>query len=306
MNKFKGFLALLSCAVIFASFSIFVRILSQELQPYQQIGFRNVIALVIGTIAVIASKQSFSTLKKVETKFIILYTMTFPIAVILYTLAVLQTTIITSIFGLYLGSLITSLIVGILFFKEKLNNMKILSLVLVLIGLISYTYPFDFSTLGIGFLLSILSGFFDASANSFRKYLAGKVDRFVLVVLQMVGGLGVAVALMTIFKQTSLPSLSPTSWVVGLLFGLCLVAISYLTLIGFQNFDLNLGTVVLSSEIFFASIFAFVFFQETSTFTQLLGGVLIVVATGVANIAIEKESRVHKMYRSFLTGLRLS
>jgi drug/metabolite transporter (DMT)-like permease len=296
MNRLKGFLALLACAVIFASFSIYVRVLSNDLSAYQQIGFRNIIALVIGLAAVILSKQSFSSLVAIPKKYTFLYTITFPIAVVFFTLSVLEIKIVSTIFGLYLGALITSLLVGITFFKEKMTKMKLLSLILVSLGLITYAYPFDGSLLSIGFLLAILSGVFDATANSFRKYLAGKMDRFVLVVLQMVGGLVVAIGLILFSGQFAIPVISTTSWLVGIIFGISLVAISYLTLVGFQNFDLNLGTVILSSELFFASIFALVFFGEISSFTELLGGTLIILATLVANWTIEKESRLFLYY----------
>jgi drug/metabolite transporter (DMT)-like permease len=125
MNHLKGFFALLACAIIFASFSVFVRLLSVDFTPYQQIGFRNVIAFVVGLIAVMFSRQSFASLTKVPSKYILAYTLTFPVAVIFYTLSVLEIKIITTIFGLYLGALITSLVVGTLFFKEKITTLKL-------------------------------------------------------------------------------------------------------------------------------------------------------------------------------------
>jgi|GEM_PF-597387 len=304
MSKYKGFLALLGSAIIYASFSIFIRVLSQEMGAYQQIGFRNLVALIIGYAAVILSKQSFSTVKDVPKKFIFLYTLTFPIAVVLFTLSVLEVKIVTTIFGLYLGSLITSLVVGVFVFKEKITKVKLLSLALVLAGLITYAYPFQGNLLSMGFLLAVLSGFFDTSANSFRKFLAGKVDRFVLVVLQMIGGLVVASGLMFIFNQTTIPTLSTTAWIAGIIFGLLLVAISYLTLVGFQNFDLNLGTVILSSELFFASVLALVFFGEVSSMAEIIGGGLVIAATIVANWTIKKESRVFLAYSKVLRSLK--
>lgn len=297
MNHLKGFFALLACAIIFASFSVFVRILSADFTPYQQIGFRNAIAFVIGLVAVIVSRQSFASLAKVPSKHVFAYTLTFPIAVIFYTLSVLEIKIITTIFGLYLGALLTSLVVGILFFKEKFTVLKLISLGLVLIGLIIYAYPFDGSLVSWGFLLALLSGVFDATANSFRKYLAGKVDRFVLVVLQMVGGLLVAGLLMFVTDQLVLPAISFNSWFVGGLFGLSLVAISYLTLVGFQNSDLNIGTIVLSSELFFASLLGLLFFSERVSTAELLGGTCIILATVLANLTVGENTFLGTIFK---------
>lgn len=284
-SQVKGFFSLLLCALIFASFSIWVRLLDVELLPYQQIGFRNSLALVISILVIAITRQSFRSMKAVSPWWLLAYTLTFPIAVVLYTLSVLQVPIMTTIFGLYLGSLITSLVVGISIFKESITLPKIISLGLVLLGLITYIYPFQSEMLSIGLLLAVASGGFDALANSFRKFLAGKIDRFVLVSLQMIGGLCVAGALMLVFQQTTLPSLSPVTWLIGLIFGLSLVAISYLTLVGFSNFDLNLGTVVLSTELFFAALLGYLVFKEAATPTQILGGALLLVASGITNVS---------------------
>ncbi len=293
-DKYKGFLALLVCSVIFASFSIWVRLLGRDLLPYQQIGFRNGIALVISLMTMIFFKQSFRSISKVSLWWLTAYTVTFPIAVVLYTLSVLQTKIITTIFGLYLGSLVTSLVIGIFFFKEKITQGKVLSLGLVVTGLVVYIYPFDSNFFSIGIGLALLSGVFDALANSFRKFLAGKIDRFVLVALQMIGGLVVAIGLMSLYGQLTLPVLSPLSWIVGGIFGLSLVVISLLTLIGFSKFDLNLGTIVLSSELFFASIFGLLIFGEKATITELVGGTLILIATALANLEAADFTHFYK------------
>lgn len=287
-SQVKGFLSLLLCALIFASFSIWVRLLSVELLPYQQIGFRNALALIISIMVIVITRQSFRTIRAVSPWWLLAYTLTFPIAVVLYTLSVLQVPIMTTIFGLYLGSLITSLFVGVSIFKEAVTLPKMISLVLVLIGLITYMYPFQSEMLSVGLVLAIASGGFDALANSFRKFLAGKIDRFVLVSLQMIGGLCVALLLMFIFHQTALPTLSPIAWLIGLIFGLSLVAISYLTLVGFSNFDLNLGTIVLSTELFFAALLGYLIFKEAATLPQIVGGILLLLASGITNVSEEQ------------------
>ena len=115
--KTKGFLALLASAIIFASFGIWVRILGQTLSPFQQIGFRNAISLVISIILIFGTKKTLSSLKQVKPIWLGLYAITFPLAVVFYTLSILQTKIVTTIFALYLGSLVFSLILGLMFFK---------------------------------------------------------------------------------------------------------------------------------------------------------------------------------------------
>lgn len=287
-SRIKGFIALLLCALIFASFSIWVRLLSTDLLPYQQIGFRNAIALLIALLVIMITKQSFISIQQASRWQVFAYTITFPIAVVLYTLSVLQVSIMTTIFGLYLGSLVMSFILGISIFKETITTPKIISLAMVFVGLLIYSFPFQSGIFSIGFLLAIASGGFDALANCFRKALAGKIDRFVLVALQMIGGLSIAVVLIQFFQQTTLPTLSPTTWIIGILFGFSLVTISYLTLVGFSNFDLNLGTVVLSTELFFAALLGYVVFRETASPSQIMGSTILLLASALTNVSEEQ------------------
>lgn len=291
MNKAKGFFALLICAVAFGTFGIYIRLLSRDFSNYQQIAFRNIVGLIVASMIIILTKQSFSSIKNVSPRYIILYGLSFPIAVVFFTLSILQTKIITTIFALYIGSLLTSLVIGILAFKEKVTQTKILSLLLAFAGLMVYAYPFTNTQIfNMGFIFGLLSGVVDTTSNSFRKYLAGKVDRFVLVTLQMIGGGLIALLLMQQTGQLFVTYISATSWIVGLLFGLSLVGVSFLTLIGFQNFDLNLGTIILSSELFFATIFAFLFFHEKPTVTELIGGLLIILAIAAVNIEMTRRT----------------
>lgn len=282
--KTSGFLALLLSAFIFASFGILVRLLGQQLLPFQQIGFRNLIALVIAIAVILKTRPSFQTITTVKPIWLGLYAVSFSLSVIFYTLAILQTKIVTTIFALYLGSLVMSLIFGVIFFKEKLSLIKIMSLILVMVGLIIYAAPNLSEFLAVGTGLAFLSGFFDAIANSMRKFLGPKLPKIVLVAIQMITGLIIALGLMAWNAQLSLPMLSPQTLIVGTIFGLGLVSVSYLTLIGFTNFDLNLGTVVLASELFFASVFSFLIFHEVSSYYELIGGAIIILATFCAQL----------------------
>lgn len=287
-NKLRGFLALLSCGLIFGSFGIYIRLLSQDLDSYQQIFFRNIIALALATILMIVLRTKWS-INKVKKRYIFLYTFSFALTVVLFTLSVLKTKILISIFSLYVGSIGGSLLLGILFFKEKLTKMKILSLFLVFVGLIFLAYPsLSLHALNIGFVYGLLAGLLDAIANSFRKYLAGKMERLLLVGFQMIGSLVVAVSLMLFFKSSFSLHLSTSSIFIGILFGVLLMCISYLTLIGFQNFDLNLGTIIISSELFFGPLFASIIFKEYPGMFEITGGIFILLAIIIPNLSIEK------------------
>jgi drug/metabolite transporter (DMT)-like permease len=136
----------------------------------------------------------------------------------------------------------------------------------------------------------------DGSANGFRKDLAGKISKLVLALLTTSGGILVSGSMIAYFHQSAnyVTTMSTTAWVVGAFFGCLALILSYLLLVGFQNFDLSLGSIVLSLELLFALIFGILAFQEYPTGKELLGGLFILVANIVPNIKMLLTNRLSK------------
>jgi drug/metabolite transporter (DMT)-like permease len=296
MKSYRGFFTLIACAIIFSVFNVFIRVLNIDLTTYQQIAFRNAIAFVlsVGVIVMLKPKLGYT---KVSWKVLLLYAITFPITVILFTFAVLQTKIATATFGLYIGTITASQLIGYFFFKEKLTKQHSICLALVITGLIFFSYPFSFSSLNAGFWLSVSAGVIDAVSNTLRRFLGGKIDRFALVPIPMIGGLVIATILAMQSGQPIIPaSISPLSWIVGLLFGAALLGINYLMLVGFQNISLHLGTLVLSSELFFGLLIGMLLYKEVPTKLELLGGIFIILGVIYMNIdfkSLASKSKKH-------------
>ena len=289
----KNFLALFGAGIIFGTFGIWIRILSQELTTYQQIALRNLIGLIFAAFMVYLLKQKWSSLKKANKLSLLLYAVFFPISVIFYVLAMLKTKIAIAVFAFFASGFLFSLLFGKKFFQDKINKNKIASIISAFIGLIFLSHPFSFFSFNLGFIFGIISGFFDSATNIFRRSLGAKIDKFVLTAIQMLGGLTVTAFLMLLTKQSFLVKFSPLTTAVALLFGFLLMIVNFLTLVGFQNFDLNLGTVILSSELVFATIFAALIFQEFPSFLELIGGFFIILAIFIANFPLLLSQRRH-------------
>ncbi|EKD57509.1 MAG: hypothetical protein ACD_57C00259G0003 [uncultured bacterium] len=291
MNKLKGFLALLLAGAMLGSFSIWIRFLNTDLGAFQQIVLRNIIAVLLSVLLILGFRRKID-FKQTPKKYLFAYTFAFPLSIVFFTLSVIMGKIITAIFGLYLASFMISLVVGITVFKEKVTFKKVFALALVLIALFVYTSPFSLNNfLDRGFLFGLLAGCAEAIANSFRKYLGGKLDKLVLVAIQGVGALILGVVLVVAVGQFSLPAVSTFNWSILFIFGSLLVLMTYLTLVGFSNFDLNLGTVVISSELFFGPFFAFLVFAEKPTTFQTIGAFLIIAAIVILNVNLDALRR---------------
>ncbi len=288
MNKFKGFLSLLLAGFIFGSFGIWIRILNQELTTYQQIFFRGTVGFIFALLLAYFLKNKFS-LNKVNKIILFIYFLSFPLATIFFVTSILNEKIAVTTFSFYASGIIGSLCIGMIFFREKLTRIKLFSLILVIAGVILLSYPLSIKTVSFGFLMGLLGGLFDAASNALRKFLTGKIDRFVLVAIQLSGIMIVAFGFLIFNRQPIFSPMSGIAIIVGVLFGGLLVSITFLTLIGFQNYDLNLGMIVLSSELIFAPIFAALAFHEYPSAMEIGGGLLIVASIVVSNLSFEKK-----------------
>ena len=288
MNKTKGFLSLLSAGLIFGSFGILVRLLNGQLTNYQQILFRSTVGFILALAIIIFFKRKIS-FKNISLINLFLFAASLPLTIIFYTLSILKTKIILAVAALYLGSILFSLVSGILFFKEKLTVKKSLATLASILALYYFTIPFSLTNVNVGLVFGVLSGFMDALSNTFKKHLGNKVDRFLLISIQMMGTIIVSLILMFYTKTFLIPHISPFVFAIGLLFGFLLMVNNYLMLIGFHNFDLNLGTIVLSSELLFASIFGYLFYREIPTVNESIGGGLIAFSVVIAHLNFKKS-----------------
>jgi drug/metabolite transporter (DMT)-like permease len=63
-----------------------------------------------------------------------------------------------------------------------------------------------------------------------------------------------------------------------------MLAIMYLFLVGYKHTNLNVGSILVSSELFFAPLLAFMLLSEHIAANVLAGGVLTVVAAILVSV----------------------
>ena len=285
-KRFVGFTSLFLTSALFGSFAIWIRLLSSELSTYQQIVFRNIIAFVFATLFILLRKTDLKKLATVNKFKLAAFTLLVPLAVILYVIAILETKISVVTFAFYAGTISTSWLIGVLFFKEKINKIGLSSLLFVAVGLFFLTYPFSIRTLSFGFVIAIVSGIVDSFGHALRKDFTGKIDRLLLVLLTTIGGVILSGTMILVSNNdlNFFPQITNTGWIIGIIFGFSLVAVNFLLLLGFQNFDLSLGSIVLVAELFFATVFAMIVLKEFPTKLELVGGVFILIASILPNL----------------------
>lgn len=285
----RGFLALFTAATLFSVFTIFIRTLNQYMIPNQQVALRGLTGFLLSAFLVVILKRNLKSLKQISKRFLLLYAFSFPMTIVLFTTAVTQTSITATTAVFYIGTLITSLVLGVAIYKEKLTANKLLSLGLVIVGVGLLLLPLNLAELNIGLVLGLLAGIIDAATNAIRKFFSGKIDRLVLTSLQMAAIFLLGAFLTTINGQVVIPNIPLEVWILGIFYGASIMCVSLLLLYGFGRFDLNLGTIVLSSELFIAPLLGIIAFAEQPTTRELAAAFFVFLAVVVVELRLKRR-----------------
>jgi len=278
MKDKKGLLALTLNGILLGTYGTFTILLQNTLTGLQQVALRSIIAflLAVPLIFILKSKLHF---EKKYNKHLLLYLTSFALSSILFTTSVIKSSIALGVFGLYIGSILCAFIIGFIFFKEKLTTAKIVSVILVVIAIFLINSPTTKAIFSIGLFVGILGGVFDAIGNGFKKYFGGKIERPTLISFQIFSTLIISLFFSIIWHEIiKLPHLFSFGFLGILLYAVTYLTVAYLSMYGFQHFDLNLGTIVISSELFWAVLFAFILFHQIPSIYQIIGGILIGLA----------------------------
>lgn len=284
-NRARGGLALFTASTIYATFGPLIRVLSEMFGDYMQVAARMGLAFVFLLLVAV----TFKLIKKLSVKqigYAVLLGVISIGIVASFTIAVIEVKIATAVFLLYAASMTSSLVLGTVFFKESLGLQKVIALVLAFAGL--WMFGDILIALSFGVLAALFSGFCEGLGNVVRKKLKGVDKTTVLLYQFFVSAVG-ALLLAIIFAEPLVKEVSTGPIIALIVFALLQLGLNNLLLFGFQHFDVNIGTVILSLELFFAAVLGFLIFGETLSANELLGGAAIFAASIVSAWEFKKK-----------------
>ncbi len=276
-RQYQGVAALFACSAIYASFGPLVRILSEMFGTYTQVAARMGLAFVFLLILGLVFKK-FRPLSRNQILISIALGIVFTSIIVFFTIAITEIKIATTIFLLYGASMFTSLFIGTLYFKEKLGIQKSIAIALAFFGLYIFMSSSIAIGLGFGTLAALLSGISEGIGNGIRKGLAG-ADKTTVNAIQFFVITICSSFLIFLSDEIAVRTISTEAIIALVSFSVLQLLLNYLLLYGFQNFDVNIGAVILSLELFFAAILGYVFFSESLTATEIVGGLIIFAAS---------------------------
>lgn len=290
-KKTIGSGSLLLIGVLFGLSGVMAKYLSEWLTAYQVVEYRFAIAL-IGLLLILLVFRPKISFRGISKKVLVLYAITFPISVILFTLSIFNGSVALAVFSFYTATLVSSFVIGRLFFKEKIHAYKQLSLLAILVGVVAFTDPLYNLSLNLGLVFGLLSGVVQGIASSFQKVLSNHANKTSLLVIQCLAGVALAMVATLSVQEPLFVNLGVIQWIIVAAFGLAMLAITYLFLVGFKYTNLNTGSILVSSELFFGPFFALLLLSEQLSIGMVVGGAFVALATVLSVLSAPRRSRV--------------
>jgi drug/metabolite transporter (DMT)-like permease len=286
-HKARGAEALFVAAFTYALTGILVREVSPMWGDKAQVVARFAIVLSF-LIAYYLLRKDKSAIQKSKLPLAIALGVVFATMVLFFTSALGKTTVANVLFVFYATNMISAFLLGSLLLKESISRNKLLALSFALAGLAVYSGAIIGGNLGI--IFSIVAGICGGSTSLFSKLLKN-VNRAAVLIVQYIIAMLFSAATLLISGDQIIRTVSTKGTVLIILFALVIVLGSYLTLYGFQNFDVNIGTVIMSTELVFATIMAYFLYNEVPKTRELIGGFLILTGSIISSGVFDKARR---------------
>lgn len=280
--KLSGVQSLFAAAILFALTNVLVREISSMWGDQAQVAVRFVLVWIV-LIALIPFGKKRVSIPKSKIIPAVLYSVLAGLAILFFTLSIQSTSIANTLFTSNATELFVAFLLGTVLLRESLSVKKVIAIVLALIGLFLYSDSIMAGSIGI--LFGLLGGATTAFCNVLAKSLKGVNSN---AVLRMQFGVGAILMIILTFMFSSndiIRTISVEGVVLTALFAIVLIFATRFVLHGFQNTDINIASVVLSSQLAIGAFLGFIFFQETLAPHEIMSGVLITIAAIIGSIA---------------------
>lgn len=272
-----GGLELLLSSVVYGSYGIFYRMIS-DFGEFSQGYLRSAVIMLILLTVLIFNKRKWKMYTKKDLKWFLVWNLPSALVPLLSFQAFNHLPVGLVFYLLYASMIISSFISGLVFFKEKINLEKVVSFILVIVG-ITFIYGTDITFItNIYVLFALLNGFLIGLWNTLTKKLSGKYSEEQMLFTDNIVTVTVYLIL-SIIKSESLPNIinySPYLWLI--VFSVFTLIAGVLIVRGFAKVEAQIGSLIVPMEIIFGSLAGYVFFKETLSFNLYIGGLFIFFA----------------------------
>jgi drug/metabolite transporter (DMT)-like permease len=274
-KELKGTIELVVAAFCYSLLGPFFRIINEGFGPFAQNFVRGIFVVVLCFFITYLKGD----LKKIANKdykyFLITAVSTFG-TITTYFIASNHLALGTAIFLFYSAVVVVNYLLGYLLFKEKITNIKVISLVLAILGLY---FVLDIEQFSLVYsLLAVISGVFFALYNSFGKKLRNDYSSaFINMVDYIFLFLSTGILTVLLKDRISFDVVSQP-WIMNFLLAFIVVIAIIFVIDGFRHIEAQKGSLILLLEVMFVVLIGVLFYDEQLDWQIIIGGIFVIIS----------------------------
>lgn len=289
--------ALISSAFLGAVMGVWVRLMSAQLENFQQISARAIIGSIIGIALYTLTKQikisKFKQISKSDLLYIIGRALSLIIGIGLFTFAINNANF-SNINMIY--AVPSTAILGIILLKEKLTLVKFFALLFGFFGvvLISMRNFSNLSAIGLGEVAAFISTFFYSLSYIARKFISKAMNNEEIAIAGSFV-MGLLALFVSIVVGNPLRNFFILDWNILLVVfsaGLTFILIGVTNNYGFEHLEAIVGNNLLTLSPLFGLAIGVILYKETPTLFGLIGGIMVIVSAAIINYADVKKIKM--------------
>ena len=281
--KNRGVSFILISSFFYGTYGVWSRLMAGHFGEFSQAWTRGLFLLIL--IVLINLKiRFFKPIKKKDFKWFLMIALAGGLNQAPYFFGFEHLSIGTATLLFYAALVAGGYLIGKLVFNEKFTAVKIISLVLAVLGMLSI-YQLTLSTRQIlPATFTIIAGLMGATAAVLPKKLSGDYPELQIMsgyFLVMIVGNG----LLSLVLNDPLPAFGVnTPWLAQLGYSVALLLANLSVIEGFKHIDASVGSLVGLAEILIGISFGVLLFGEIIGVGTIVGTVLIVMSAALPNI----------------------
>jgi drug/metabolite transporter (DMT)-like permease len=289
-NNFKGASFILISTVAYGLYGVWSRLIGDSFGPFAQNWVRNIGLAIIYLVIILLIPKNWKKIQKKDIKWFLIWTIGGSGSTILTFIAFNNLPLSTTYLLTYASMIFTGIITGTVIYKEKFTLIKLLSVCLSIVGLsIIYSFSIDSNKI-IYAVIAVVSGILTGFWNVFSKKISGEYSNSQMLLIDSMISLVIAVIGSLIIRDAVPAFELNMTWLVILAFIITSFVASNALVHGFRFVEAQLGSLLIPTEIIFASIFGYLFFGESLTISLLIGGVCILTASVIMPLFEKSKS----------------
>ena len=274
---------LIFATLLYSCYGIWSRLIGSTLPLFYQNATRALLASCIIAV-VVTMRKEWAAVSKKDLAWISVRSLVNVIATAIFIHTVLYLPLGIFYFLFYAGSVSGGYVFGRILLGDKFTVVKIVSLIIAGIGLaLIFSVPSVHTQIKYLFY-AMISGIGVALFNILSAKISSKNTPLLITFLDNAISLPLYMCFSFILKEAWVMPAMNIAWGANLIFAFTMLGTGSLIVYGFRHLGSHIGSLLMLTEILFATFFGYVLYKELLQPMTILGGICIITALSLVHI----------------------